>query len=116
MPSSPFPNQVPVLCVESDSGAARALREILEKDGYHVVIVSNAQEALDTWHGETPDVILAQAEGQEISGKDFGAVVCMNIPYRPERILSAIYLVAAPPGLCSVYSARLSAASFVRIS
>jgi CheY-like chemotaxis protein len=97
MPSSPFPNQVRVLCVESDSGAARALREILEKDGYHVVIVSNAQEALDTVHGETPDVILAQAEGQEISGKDFGAVVCMNIPCRPERIRSAIDLVAAHP-------------------
>jgi CheY-like chemotaxis protein len=149
MPASPFPNQVRVLCVESDSVAARALREILEKDGYHVAVVSNAHEALDILHGETPDVILAEAEGQEISGKDLcaivktcprlqhipvillttsalpsdyatshqiGAVVCMSIPCRPERIRSAIHLVAAPPALCSVYSARFNVASFVRTS
>jgi CheY-like chemotaxis protein len=149
MPSSPFPNQVRVLCVESDSVAARARREMLEKDGYHVVVVSNAQEALDILHCETPDVILAEAEGQEISGKDLcaivktcprlqhipvilltssalpsdyatshqiGAVVCMSIPCRPERIRSAIHLVAAPPALCSVYSARFNVASFVRTS
>jgi CheY-like chemotaxis protein len=149
MPSSPFPNQVRVLCVESDSVAARALREILEKDGSHVVVVSNAQEALDILHGETPDVILAEAEGQEISGKDLsamvktcpslqqipvilltssalpsdyatshqiGAVVCMSIPCKSERTRSAIHLVAAPPALCSVYSARFNVSSFVRAS
>jgi CheY-like chemotaxis protein len=149
MPASPFPNQVRVLCVGSDSVAARALREILEKDGYHVVIVSSTQEALDILHGETPDVILAEAEGQEISGKDLcaivktcprlqhipvillttsalpsdyatshqiGAVVCMSIPCKPERIRSAIHLVAPPPALCSVYSARFNVSSFVRTS
>jgi CheY-like chemotaxis protein len=149
MAPSPFPKQVRVLCVVSDASAARALREILEKDGYHVVVVSTAQEALDILHGETPDVILAEAEGQEISGKDLcaivktcprlqhipvillttsalpsdyasshqiGAVVCMSIPCKPERIRSAIHIVAAPPALCSVYSARFNVASFVRTS
>jgi len=149
MPSSPFPNQVRVLCVASDATAARALCEILEKDGYHVVAVSTAQEALDILRGETPDVILAEAEGQEITGKDLcaivktcprlqhipvillttsalpsdyatshqiGAVVCMSIPCKPERLRSAIHLVAAPPALCSVYSARFNVASFVRTS
>ncbi len=150
-PSSPFPNQVRVLCVESDSTAARALRVILEKDGYHVVVVSTAQEALDILSSEAPDVILAEAEsqGQEISGKDLcaivktcprlqhipvillttsalpsdyatshqiGAVVCMTIPCKPERLRSAVHLVAAPPALCSVYSARFNVASFVRTS
>jgi CheY-like chemotaxis protein len=145
MPSSPFPNQVRVLCVT----AARALREMLEKDGYHVVAVSTAQEALDILRGETPDVILAEAEGQEITGKDLcaivktcprlqhipvillttsampsdyatshqiGAVVCMSIPCKPERLRSAIHLVAAPPASRSVYSARFNVASFVRTS
>ena len=44
---SPYPNQVRVLCVESDSTTSFALRAILEKDGYHVVAVSTAKEALD---------------------------------------------------------------------
>jgi CheY-like chemotaxis protein len=149
--ASPFPNQVRVLCVESDSVAARALCDILEKDGYHVVAVSTAKEALDILSSEAPDVILAEAEcqGQEISGKDLcaivetcprlqhisvilltsyalpsdyvtsyqiGAVVCMTIPCKPERLRSAIHLVAAPPALCSVYSARFNVASFVRRS
>jgi CheY-like chemotaxis protein len=139
-PSSPFPNQVRVLCVESDAAASRALCAILENDGYHVVAVATAKEALDILSSEAPDVILAEAEceGQEISGKDLcaivktcprlqhipvimltssalpsdyatshqiGAVVCMTIPCRPERVRSAIHLVAAPPALCSVYSA-----------
>jgi CheY-like chemotaxis protein len=149
IPSSPFPNQVRVLCVESDSDAVRALCAILEKDGYHVVVVSTAKEALDILRSEAPDVILAEAEGQEISGKDLcaivktcprlqhipvilltssarpcdyatshqiGAVVCMTIPCKPERLRSAIHLVAAPPALCSVYSARFNVASFVRTS
>jgi CheY-like chemotaxis protein len=144
-----LPKSSTLLRVESDSVAARALCEILEKDGYHVVVVCNAQEALDILHGETPDVILAEAEGQEISAKDLcaivktcprlqhipvillttstlpsdyatshqiGAVLCMSIPCRPEPIRSAIHLVAAPPALCSVYSARCNVPSFVRTS
>jgi CheY-like chemotaxis protein len=136
MPATPFPNQMRVLCVVSDLAAARALSEMLEKDGYHVVAVSTAQEARDILHSETPNVILAAAEGQDISGKDLcaivktcarlqhipmilltasalpsdyatsdeiGAVVCTAIPCKPERLRSAIHLVAAPPALCSVH-------------
>lgn len=147
MLATPFPNQVRVLCVVSDLAAARALCEMPEKDGYHVVAVSPAQEALDILHSETPNVILAEAEGQDISGKDLcaivktcarwqhipvivltasalpsdyaasheiGAVVCMATPCKPERRRSAIHLVAAPPALCSVDSARFNVASFVR--
>ena len=149
--ASPFPNQVRVLCVESDATASRALCAILEKDGYNVVAVATAKDALDILSSEAPDVILAEAEcqGQEISGKDLcaivktcprlqhipvilltssalpsdyatshqiGAVVCMTIPCRPERVRSAIHLVAAPPALCSIYSARFNVAAFVRTS
>jgi PilZ domain len=74
-PSTPFPNQVRVLCVESDPAAAHALSALLEKDGYHVVAVSTAGEALDILRSEVPDVILAEAEGQETSGKDLCAIV-----------------------------------------
>jgi CheY-like chemotaxis protein len=147
LPASPYPNQVRVLCVVSDPTAARGLCEVLEKDGYHVVAVQTVQEALDILRSEAPDVILAEAEGQGISGKDLcaivktsprlqhipvilliasalpsdyaashqiGAVVCMPIPCKPERLRSAIHLLAAPPALCSVYSARFNVSSFVR--
>jgi twitching motility two-component system response regulator PilH len=138
-----------VLCVVSDPTAARGLCEVLEKDGYQVVAVRTAPEALGILRSEAPDVILAEAEGPEISGKDLsaiaktsprlqhvsvilliasalpqdyatrhliGAVVCMPIPCKPERLLSAIHLLAAPPALSSVYSARFNVSSFVRTS
>ena len=140
--ASPFPNQVRVLCVESDATASRALCDILEKDGYHVVAVSTAKEALDILSSEAPDAILAEAEcqGQEISGKDLcaivktcprlqhipvilltssalpsdyatshqiGAVVCMTIPCKPERL-------RAPSTL--LRRRRRSAPSIVRAS
>ena len=147
--ATPFPNQVRVLCVVSDTGAARGLCEVLEKDGYHVVVVSTTQEALDILSTEAPNVILAESEGQEVSGTDLcaivktcprlqhipvilltasalpsdyaciheiGAVMCMAMPCKPERLRSAVHLVAAPPALCSVYSARFNVSSFVRTS
>jgi CheY-like chemotaxis protein len=75
LPATPYPNQVRVLGVDSDSQAAQTLRGLLEQDGYHVVMVGNAREALDILRDETPDVILAEAEGGEISGKDLCAIV-----------------------------------------
>ncbi len=38
---APGPKQVRVLAVEADPALARAMRDVLEQDGYQVVIVSN---------------------------------------------------------------------------
>ena len=43
---------------------------LLNEDGYHVLFVPTAQQALDILKTETPDVIIAEAEGSEISGND----------------------------------------------
>jgi CheY-like chemotaxis protein len=72
---TPFANQVRVLGVESDARMVRDMQELLERDGYQVVFVSNARQALDVLRYETPDVILAEAEGAEISGQDLCAIV-----------------------------------------
>ena len=91
LPASPFPNQVRVLCVVSDSAAARTLCEALQKDGYHVVIVATAQEALEILRSEAPDVILAESEGQEVSAKDLCAIVktCPRLRHVPVILLTA---------------------------
>jgi two-component system, chemotaxis family, response regulator PixH len=146
---TPFANQVRVLGVESDPRMAQAMIELLQQDGYNVVFVATAQQALDILRYETPDVILADAEGGEISGQDLcaivkkndrlqhipvilltdsalpsdysashklGAVVCMMRPCQPGRLQRAVHLVAAPPTLRTVYSARFNMAPFVRTS
>jgi CheY-like chemotaxis protein len=75
--ASAFASQVRVLVVESDVRVGRSLRELLEKDGYHVVNVEEARQALEIIQTETPHVILAaaEAEGGDISGHDLCAVV-----------------------------------------
>ena len=146
---SPFANQVRVLGVESNPQMAACLRELLEQDGYNVVVTGTAQEALEILQTETPNVLVAEAEGGEISGNDLcaivktcprlkhipvilltssalpsnyatsrhlGATMCMMIPCKPERLRRAVHLLAPPPALCSVYSARFNTSSFVRTS
>jgi CheY-like chemotaxis protein len=75
--ASPFASQVRVLVVESDRSAGRALRELLEKDGYHVVAVQTPREALEIIQTEVPHVIVAEAEaeGTDLSGHDLCAIV-----------------------------------------
>jgi CheY-like chemotaxis protein len=70
-------SQVRVLLVESDARVGRAVQELLEKDGYHVVTVAKPREALEIIQTETPHVIVApsEAEGPEVSGQDLCAVV-----------------------------------------
>jgi CheY-like chemotaxis protein len=144
---SPFTNQVRVLGVESNPQMAERLRELLEQDGYNIVVTGKAQEALEILQTETPDVIVAEAEGGEISGNDLcaivktcprlkhipvilltesalpsnyatsrelGATMCMMIPCKLERLRRAVHLLAPPPALCSVYSARFNTSSFMR--
>jgi CheY-like chemotaxis protein len=75
--TSAFASRVRVLVVESDVRVGRALQEILEKDGYHVVTVEKPSQALEIIQTETPHVIVApaEAEGHGISGHDLCAVV-----------------------------------------
>jgi len=68
--ATPTTGHVRVLGVESDPGAARAIRDLLEQDGYQVVMVPSAQDALDILQSHTPDVVFAQAEGGRVSGRD----------------------------------------------
>ena len=73
--ATPYPNQVRVLGVESDPRIAKAMKALLEQDGYHVLYVSTAAQALDLLRSETPHVLVAEVEGGEISGLDLCAIV-----------------------------------------
>ncbi len=75
----PNASQIRVLGVEPDAAMAEATIKLLEQDGYKVVIVRTAQQALDILENDTPDVILAQAEGGVVSGKDLCTIVKRNL-------------------------------------
>ncbi len=75
---SPYPSQVRILAVESNDKAARALRTMLEHDGYNVVVVGNPCDALAILSTETPDALVIEAEGNEMCGADLCAIVKTN--------------------------------------
>jgi CheY-like chemotaxis protein len=137
-----------VLAVESDAKTAEIMRSILSNDGYTVIIVPTAKQALDILRNTVPAVFLAEVEGTDMSGHDLcliikrndrlqrvpvilltksarptdysashqlGAVVCMAKPFKPERLLHVVRLVAPPPSARSAYGAsRYSSGSVER--
>ncbi len=137
-----------VLAVESDPKTAEIMRSILSNDGYTVIIVPTAKQALDILKTTVPAVFLAEVEGTDMSGHDLcliikrndrlqrvpvilltksaqpadysashqlGAVVCMAKPFKPERLLHVVRLVAPPPTARSAYGAsRYSSGSVER--
>jgi CheY-like chemotaxis protein len=127
-----------VLAVESDPKTAEMMRNVLSNDGYTVIIVPSAQQALEILKTTVPVVFLAEVEGTDMTGHDLcliikrndrlqhvpvilltrsaqpadysashqlGAVVCMAKPFKPERLLHVVRLVAPPPALRSAYGA-----------
>jgi CheY-like chemotaxis protein len=130
-----------VLAVESDQRSADTMRNLLQQDGYTVIIVPTAKAALDVLKTTIPAVFLAEVEAEDMSGHDLcliikrndrlqhvpvilltrsaqpadysashqlGAVVCMAKPFKPERLLHVVRLVAPPPTQKSAYGASRS--------
>jgi CheY-like chemotaxis protein len=98
--ATPYARQVRVLGVESDAFCAETTRVRLELDGYQVVYVSNAEQALGILRSETPDVLIAEAEGGEISGNDLCAIVKMS-----DRLQHVHVILLTKSGLPSDYAA-----------
>ena len=125
-----------VLAVESDPKTAEIMRNLLQQDGYTVIIVATAKAALDVLKTTIPAVFLAEVEAEDMSGHDLcliikrndrlqhvpvilltrsaqpadysashqlGAVVCMAKPFKPERLLHVVRLVAPPPAQKAAY-------------
>lgn len=89
------PKQSVVLAVEPDQKGADVLRNLLEPDGYTVVIVPAAQAALDYMRMNVPDVFLVEAEGQDMSGYDLCAIIKQN--ERLSRVPVILVTGAAKP-------------------
>jgi CheY-like chemotaxis protein len=135
-PAQAEKQQAVVLAVEPDQRTADTMRAILQQDGYTVVIVPTAKQALDILKTTAPAVFLAEVEAEDMSGHDLcliikrndrlqhvpvilltrsaqpadysashqlGAVVCMAKPFKPERLLHVVRLVAPPPQQKAAY-------------
>ena len=73
--SAPITRQVKVLVVETDPQMGHVVNELLLGDGYQVVIVPTAREALELLNSDVPDIILAEVECGNISGNDLCTII-----------------------------------------
>jgi len=71
-------NQAMVLAVESDARTGEVMRNLLQQDGYTVVIVPTAQEALDILRTTVPAVFIAEVEATDMSGQDLCLIIKRN--------------------------------------
>ena len=67
-----------VLAVEPDPRGAESMRNMLEQDGYTVVVVPNGQAALEILRSSVPSVFIAEVESDDISGHDLCVIVKQN--------------------------------------
>lgn len=75
--SEKLPQSV-VLAVEPDPRAAESMRNLLEQDGYTVVVVPNGQAALEILRTSVPSVLIAEVESEDIPGQDLCVIVKQN--------------------------------------
>jgi CheY-like chemotaxis protein len=67
-----------VLAVEPDTRTAEIMRNMLQQDGYTVVIVATAQEALEVLRTTVPVVFIAEVEATDMSGHDLCLIIKRN--------------------------------------
>jgi CheY-like chemotaxis protein len=67
-----------VLAVEPDTRTAESMRNLLGQDGYNVVTVPTAQEALDILRNTVPAVFIAEVEAPDMSGQDLCLIIKRN--------------------------------------
>jgi CheY-like chemotaxis protein len=67
-----------VLAVEPDARSAETLRNMLQQDGYTVVTVPTAQDALEVLKTTVPAVFIAEVECEDMSGHDLCLIIKRN--------------------------------------
>jgi CheY-like chemotaxis protein len=94
-PTAKEQRQLVVLAVESDVRVSDMMRHVLSQDGYNVIIVKTAKDALDYLRANVPDVFIAEVECEEISGHDLCAIVKRS--ERLQRVPVILLTRAAQP-------------------
>lgn len=84
-----------VLAIEPDEKGAAMMRNLLEPDGYTLVIVPTAKAALDYMSTHVPDVFLAEVECEDMSGHDLCVIIKQN--ERLSRVPVILVTRAAKP-------------------
>ena len=83
------------LVVEPDARTGESLRNMLEQDGYKVVVVPTAEQALTILRTTVPVAFIAEVEATDMSGQDLCLIIKRN--ERLQRVPVILLTRAAQP-------------------
>ncbi|WP_299493439.1 PleD family two-component system response regulator [Acaryochloris sp. IP29b_bin.137] len=93
MDNAPYSNKQPIILIAEDDRMTRTMiAQILSRDGYQIVEVSNGQECLEAYQTAHPDLILLDAMMPSLNGFECCAQI-MTIPdsrYTPILIITSL--------------------------
>jgi len=83
-----------------------------EMSGHDLCLIVKRNDRLQ----HVPVILLTKAAqpADYAASHQLGAVVCMAKPFKPERLLHVVRLVAPPPAMKNVYGSRVSSGSIER--
>ncbi|MCA9526811.1 MAG: response regulator transcription factor [Myxococcales bacterium] len=98
-----------VLIAEDDAHIREGLVEILEAEGYHVVMAADGRAALDAWRRASPDFVLLDIMMPGLNGYD----VCREIR-RADTDIPIIFISAKSEEIDRVLGLELGADDFIQ--
>lgn len=104
--------QVKILAIEPDRQMAQTIRNLLENDGYDVVVIKSGNEAMEILKTETPDVLLAGAETR--TGDPTGRDICRLVK-STQRLQHIPVILLTSSAMPSDYSANRRAGAVMCI-
>jgi len=97
-----------VLVAEDDLNTRQGLQDILEAEGYHVVVASDGREALELFDDDRPDFVCLDIMMPEVDGYS----VCREIRRRDDRV-PIIFISAKSEEIDKVLGLELGADDFI---
>jgi CheY-like chemotaxis protein len=85
----PKGNGEKILLVEDDETVGRALKNLLEQNGYVVKWIKNPEETADILESWEPDIVISDYAMPRLTGKDIVRIVRMLAPNTPVLIITA---------------------------
>jgi len=99
-----------VLLVEPDPQVAQTLSALLTQDGYHFAHVPTAKAALDVLKTANPVAVIAEVDGDDMSGRDLCVIIKKN-----ERLKKTPVILLSNTGTADDYAESHSIGAVVCI-
>lgn len=84
-----------VLVVDDDSGARQAMKDLLEEEGYDVMVAEDGRQALERIDGRMPALLVTDLEMPEINGERLIGEVHERFPSMPILVITSRLMIDA---------------------